>query len=34
MSGLGLSSAQMSGPCSVDDKPNSDEKTELDQELE
>ena len=24
----------MSGPCSVDDKPNSDEKTELDQELE
>ena len=34
MSGLGLSSAQMSGPGSVDDKPNSDEKTELDQELE
>ena len=33
-SGLGLSSAQLSGPQSLDDKPNSDEKTELDEELE
>ena len=33
-SGLGLSSANLSGPQSLDDKPNSDEKTELDEELE